>query len=106
MDERNPKEEGTLPLQGPHWQVSASREMPSGFFPLRLILKPSGYSIEVSKAEMIFGRHSEADLRLPLPDVSRRHCRLAFVDGYWQLFDLSSLNGTFVNGQRTQHALL
>jgi pSer/pThr/pTyr-binding forkhead associated (FHA) protein len=55
---------------------------------------------------MLIGRHSDADIRLALPDVSRRHCRIVFAHGAWQLFDLSSLNGVFVNGERVQRASL
>ncbi|HYV37887.1 MAG TPA: FHA domain-containing protein, partial [Gemmataceae bacterium] len=49
-------------------------------------------------------RHSAADVRLALPDVSRRHCRFVFSDGSWRVFDLNSLNGVFVNGERLQEA--
>jgi pSer/pThr/pTyr-binding forkhead associated (FHA) protein len=55
---------------------------------------------------MLIGRHSEADLRLPLPDVSRHHCRFMFADGAWQVVDLDSLNGVIVNGQRVKRATL
>ena len=50
--------------------------------------------------------HSEADIRVAYPDVSRRHCRLAFQDGYWHIVDLNSLNGLFVNGERIHEAVL
>ena len=49
-------------------------------------------------ADMLIGRHSQADIRLPLPDVSRRHCRFFFGEGVWQVLDLNSLNGVFLNG--------
>jgi pSer/pThr/pTyr-binding forkhead associated (FHA) protein len=55
---------------------------------------------------MLMGRHSDADVRLPLPDVSRRHCRFLFTDGAWEVFDLDSLNGIFINGERLKHAVL
>jgi adenylate cyclase len=48
---------------------------------------------------MLIGRHSQADLRLALPEVSRRHCRFLFGQGQWQVLDLNSLNGVLVNGQ-------
>jgi pSer/pThr/pTyr-binding forkhead associated (FHA) protein len=71
-----------------------------------LVLQPSGWSIDLSKSEMILGRHMSADVRLPLPDVSRRHCRFACMDGIWHVFDLNSLNGIYVNGEQTRHAIL
>jgi pSer/pThr/pTyr-binding forkhead associated (FHA) protein len=55
---------------------------------------------------MVMGRHSSADLRLHLPDVSRRHCRFVFAEGTWQVFDLASLNGVFVNERRIDQAVL
>jgi pSer/pThr/pTyr-binding forkhead associated (FHA) protein len=55
---------------------------------------------------MLVGRHTDADVRLQLPDVSRRHCRFVFADRRWQVFDLNSLNGIFVNGIRVRHCLL
>jgi FHA domain len=102
-DAPKPVYAGRLPMHGPHWHRGPDPETPPGFHPLRLVLQPSGYSIELTRPDMVLGRHSEADIRLPLPDVSRRHCRFAFLDGFWQAFDLNSLNGTFVNDQRIRH---
>lgn len=84
------------------------REGPSlhGFYPLRLRLQPSGTVIELTRPDMLLGRHTAADVRLPLPDVSRRHCRCLFVDGGWRVVDLNSLNGLWVNGQPVQQAEL
>lgn len=93
-------------LQGPHWYRGPHPEMPPGFYPLRLVLLPGGHSIELTRPDVIIGRHSESDVRLPLPDVSRRHCRFVFLEGRWQVFDLNSLNGTLVNGQLVKQAVL
>jgi pSer/pThr/pTyr-binding forkhead associated (FHA) protein len=76
------------------------------FFPLRLLTQPGALCIELTMPDMLIGRHSEADVRLALPDVSRRHCRFVFADGQWQVFDLNSLNGVFVNGLRLTEATL
>jgi pSer/pThr/pTyr-binding forkhead associated (FHA) protein len=98
---------GEPPLQGPHYPRALQREEPpSPFIPLKLMLQPSGPVVELTRSDMIMGRHSEVDVRLPLPDVSRRHCRFVFTDTAWQVFDLDSLNGVFVNGKRVQHAIL
>jgi pSer/pThr/pTyr-binding forkhead associated (FHA) protein len=77
-----------------------------GLAPLSLVLSGTTLTVPVTCAETIVGRHSRADIRLPLPDVSRRHCRLAFKDGAWHIFDLDSLNGIYVNGVRVKHARL
>jgi pSer/pThr/pTyr-binding forkhead associated (FHA) protein len=55
---------------------------------------------------MTIGRHSDCDVRLPLPDVSRRHCRLEFTPAGWQVIDLNSLNGIQVNGEQVLQAPL
>jgi pSer/pThr/pTyr-binding forkhead associated (FHA) protein len=68
--------------------------------PLQLSLQPNGLALVVTRPEVVVGRHSSCDVRLPLPDVSRRHCRLEYAEGIWKVFDLQSLNGVFVNGQR------
>jgi hypothetical protein len=78
----------------------------SNILPLRLLLQPDGRALELNRPEMIVGRHSEADVRLRSPEVSRRHCRFVFVEGQWQVFDLNSLNGLWLNGIRVQHAVL
>ena len=90
--------------QGPHRDPSAS--VAGGFAPLRLMLEPVGLWIEVERPQAIVGRHSDADVRLALPDISRRHCRLAFENHQWRVYDLNSLNGVFVNGERMQEATL
>jgi hypothetical protein len=84
----------------------AAADLPEGFVPLRLLLQPGGLCLEMNRPDMLLGRHSEADVRLALPDVSRRHCRFVFEDGGWQVADLNSLNGTFVNDERLDVANL
>jgi pSer/pThr/pTyr-binding forkhead associated (FHA) protein len=81
-------------------------DLPEGFTPLRLLLQPGGLCVELARPDMLFGRHSAADVRLALPDVSRRHCRFVFRDGHWAVVDLDSLNGTHVNGERLAEAVL
>src|SRR5438128_1985002 len=81
-----------LPLAGPF-----GPDLQCDFVPLRLLAQPGGLCIELTKPDMLIGRHSEADVRLALPDVSRRHCRFVFAQGQWQVIDLNSLNGIYVN---------
>jgi pSer/pThr/pTyr-binding forkhead associated (FHA) protein len=76
------------------------------FTPLRLVLYPNGASIELDRPDMVVGRHAASDVRLHLPDVSRRHCRFLFSEGRWQLLDLHSTNGVFVNDVRVDRAVL
>jgi len=95
---------GPEPLHGPHWNQADVD--PADFVPLRLLLRPGGFSVEFTRPEMLVGRHSVADVRLRSPEVSRRHCRFVFSEGNWQVFDLSSMNGVWVNGLRVPHAIL
>ncbi len=52
------------------------------------------------------GRTPENHVRIFKPAVSRRHAQIAHVDGGWLLKDLSSENGTYVNGQRISERAL
>jgi len=95
-----------LPLQGPHRPANFSQTLPAGFFSHRLILQPDGTILELTRPDTLVGRHTESDVRLPLPDVSRRHCQFVFADGHWHVIDLKSLNGVLVNGERVLRSLL
>ncbi len=86
--------------------ATPQHERAPGFKSLKLVLQPNGMAVELTRPNMLLGRHSTADLRLPLPDVSRRHCRFLYQDGVWQLLDLESMNGVYVNGERVQEATL
>ena len=89
-------------LQAPHTGEGGT----PGFVPMKLVLQPNGVTVELTRPDMLLGRHSTADLRLPLPDVSRKHCRFSFADGTWQVSDLNSLNGVYVNDERVGQAVL
>lgn len=49
---------------------------------------------------VLIGRTTEAELQLHDDSVSRRHARITVVDGEASVSDLSSYNGTRVNGER------
>jgi predicted component of type VI protein secretion system len=107
MDQENqPTEAGSLPVQAPHLRLRAAEELPADFVPLRLVLQPGSAVIEVDRPDALVGRHTDAVVRLPLPDVSRRHCRLVFDESGWQIIDLNSLNGIQVNGEKVLQAPL
>lgn len=75
-------------------------DLSSAFAPLRLRLQPGDHIIDLNSPDVLLGRQSDADLRMPQPDVSRKHCRFQFADGQWRVVDLNSMNGVFVNGAR------
>ena len=70
------------------------------FVPLRLRRELSGEIVEIATPSAVVGRHTQADLRLNDPDISRRHCRIGLEDGMWRVFDLESTNGVYLNGIR------
>ena len=56
----------------------------------------------LSSSEITIGRKSESDLVIPNPNVSRRQARLIAGPGGYELVDLESKFGTFVNGHRVK----
>jgi predicted component of type VI protein secretion system len=103
MDEHKPSPEAPAQTQP---EVTLHAPSAPGFYPLRLVLQGGELAISLLRPDMVCGRHSETDVRLPLPDVSRRHCRFIFSDSRWKVFDLNSLNGIHVNGRRVEQATL
>lgn len=81
-----------------------ANSLPADFVPMRLLVQATGAFVELDRPDMVLGRHSEADIRLPLPDVSRRHCRFTFCSGHWIIRDLKSLNGTHLNDRLVEEA--
>lgn len=57
-------------------------------------------------AETHIGRASDNDIVLVDDCVSGRHARIGFRDGCWWLQDLSSRNGTFLNGVAVEGAVV
>jgi len=55
---------------------------------------------------MVIGRLAEADISIDADSVSRRHARLCLGDEGWQLEDLGSTNGSFVNEERVDRRVL
>jgi phosphoserine phosphatase RsbU/P len=69
---------------------------------------PDGKSQEylVAGPEVIIGRGGGTDLSLPSLHVSRRHARLSAVAGAYEIEDLDSRFGTFLNGERITRSSL
>lgn len=55
---------------------------------------------------LIIGRKPEADIRIPLGEVSRAHCEVRVQGGKILVRDLGSSNGTYVNDQKVTEAAL
>ncbi len=59
-----------------------------------------GYKIDLdpTRPSTVIGRDLDADIPVDDESVSRRHCRLMYLDGAWFIEDLRSTNGTYVAG--------
>lgn len=62
-----------------------------------------GEEIPVRDEPLVIGRDSGCDLILPDPEVSRRHAVLRpLPDGRVEIENISSKNGTFIEGERIE----
>lgn len=58
-----------------------------------------------SEGVVLLGRSRKCECVIPDPTVSRRHATLRRIGDGWELRDICSLNGTYVNGRRITEAL-
>jgi predicted component of type VI protein secretion system len=63
-------------------------------------------SFSIARDMTVIGRREDCDLRIPLGEVSRKHCRVVRDSDILKIEDLGSSNGTYLNGRRVQEALL
>jgi len=69
----------------------------------KLIVKKGpnpGHTYPIFAERITIGRDPMSDIIFKDPEVSRRHVQFARVDDTYQVEDLGSTNGTFVNGER------
>ncbi len=60
----------------------------------------------IGAAPSIIGRKPEADIRIPLGEVSRAHCEIRLNGSKVVVRDLGSSNGTYVNNERVKESPL
>jgi pSer/pThr/pTyr-binding forkhead associated (FHA) protein len=65
-----------------------------------------GARIPLAESRVTIGRHPESDVFLDDITVSRRHAEVTYSAGRYQIRDVGSLNGTYVNRQRVEEAWL
>ncbi|MGQ9651454.1 MAG: FHA domain-containing protein [Phycisphaerae bacterium] len=67
-----------------------------------VMFKDDGTSKEfpLSQGKTLVGRSEECDLRIPLPEISRKHSVLMVTGNTVAVRDLGSANGTYVNNKR------
>ena len=64
-----------------------------------------GHSLILTKSRTVVGRKG-ADFALNDPEVSRHHCLVEVRDGFVNLKDMDSTNGTFFEEERVRAAVL
>src|SRR5713101_2246747 len=67
-------------------------------------LKGSVYSLD--EGEFSVGRNPSNRLSVSDPSLSRQHCVITFRGGQFEIRDLESRNGTFVNGVPVRERIL
>jgi pSer/pThr/pTyr-binding forkhead associated (FHA) protein len=83
------------------------KKIPHGKRGLLVIKGPSiGDIFYIEKDEFIIGRSPESDVLLDDITVSRKHALLKEVDGDYRLLDAGSLNGSYLNGNIVEEAVL
>ena len=58
-----------------------------------------GKRFEIDKDSIVLGRHPDCDVTIDVGAVSRQHARIHAQEDQFELEDLKSRNGTFLNGQ-------
>lgn len=90
-----------LPVEDPLVQ-QAENPLSDDFRGIRLKYLTTGELIDIPHSEIILlGRQNTGSEVLgKIPQVSREHCKIEFLDGRYRVADLNSLNGTFLGATR------
>ncbi len=74
---------------------------------LQIINGPlTGQLYKLDREVTIIGRNVDCDVVLPPKSVSRKHAAIARKTGGFEIKDLASTRGTFVDGRKLSHAVL
>lgn len=65
-----------------------------------------GAKFVLDKGEITVGRHPESNIFLSDITVSRNHAKIAQESGGFVLYDVGSLNGTYINRKRIERCVL
>jgi pSer/pThr/pTyr-binding forkhead associated (FHA) protein len=69
-----------------------------------VMYRPGGENrvFKLSRDVTVIGRREDCDLRIPLGEISRKHCKIIRSGDSFLVEDMGSSNGTYVNGRRVQ----
>jgi serine/threonine protein kinase len=85
----------------------AAQKKPAPQLPaVALVVVKTGQQIRLGKPVNTIGRSADCEVTLKASDVSKQHCRLVLKPGAVVVEDLDSANGTFVNDQAVESAVL
>ena len=74
---------------------------------LVLLKKNGSHKIfSLPRSVTVIGRRHSCDLCIPLNSVSRKHCQLNREGEVLKIRDLESTNGTYLNGERINEAVV
>ncbi|MFC1820351.1 FHA domain-containing protein [Thermodesulfobacteriota bacterium] len=65
-----------------------------------------GKKIILGEEEVIIGRIPDCDIQLLVENVSREHARIIYRNEEYQIEDLGSTNGIYLNGIKVQKCIL
>jgi two-component system, cell cycle response regulator len=65
-----------------------------------------GKRFPLSRADVVIGRGSDCDIQIDKDSISRRHARVFRQDESWQIEDMQSTNGSYVNDSPVQRSAL
>lgn len=90
------------------WTLKADQHsLPSSHFSISAIADFASKEYKLTENQMIVGRDPQTcQVVLPGAHVSRRHAELLLLEEGLYVRDLSSSNGTFVNGRRIEEAFV
>jgi pSer/pThr/pTyr-binding forkhead associated (FHA) protein len=96
----------TVPVDSPAEEVQVEMdELPPGVAMLVVTRGPnSGSRFALDEPLVTAGRHPDSVIFLDDITVSRRHAEVRKVEGGYQVADVGSLNGTYLNRHRVEQA--
>ncbi len=85
---------------------SSPKTAPDSIPPHTFLIVNGTQVYRLNRKTISIGRHTDNDITISDPHVSRYHAQLRVAQGYFILFDLNSTGGTSVNGERITQKVL